>query len=52
MTGPDYAVMCILIQTHYTLHAHRSLKSEYLKVVLLDQSVSFEACLISQLEDQ
>ena len=52
MTGPDYAVMCNLIHTHYTLHAHRNLQSEYLSVVLLDQRISFKTCLIPQLGDQ
>ena len=52
MTGPDYAVMCNLIHTHNTLHAHRNLQSEFLNVVLLDQRVLFKTCLIPQLEDQ
>ena len=52
MTGPGYAAMCNLIHAHYTLHAHRNLQSEYLNVVLLDQIVSFKACLIPQLGDQ
>ena len=52
MTGPDYAVMYNLIQTHNTLHAHRNVVSEYLNVVLIDQRVLFKACLIPRLRDQ
>ena len=52
MTGLDYAVMYNLIHTHYTLHAHRNVLSEYLNVVLIDQGVLFKACLIPQLGDQ
>ena len=43
MTGPNRAVICNLIHTHYILHARRNLQSEYLNVVLLDQRVSSKA---------
>ena len=52
MTGPDYAVICNLKHTHNALHAHRNLQSENLNVLLLDQRVSFNACLIPQSGDQ